>query len=436
LAEVRPFPGMHYNGSMINDLAAVICPPYDIIPPRQQQELHLRNEYNCVRLEFGRELPQDTTTDNKYTRAAATQEQWLKQGILQIDETPAVYLHDHYFTHRGKEYKRRGLIAAIRLEEWDRMVIRPHEGTMMAPKSDRLSLLWALQANTSPILTLYEDSQQRIASLLATQQQGQPLLSSRKLDGERHDVWVIKAPDVVNQISSSFAGQPLYIADGHHRYESALNYQRERRACSPSASEDEPFNFVMMTLVSFSDPGLLILPTHRLVRGIPKATLDGLMTKLKLFFDIDELPIDSPDDWKHVDDLLTGTNKIRLALFGLTTRHLLVLTLCDPAQVNPMMPNFHSDLYKRLAVSIADHVILEKLLTLSSDSEKANLTYTDDRVDAINRVVSQEYQLALLLSPARAEAIKAIADVGDKMPRKSTYFYPKLPAGLVFHRLV
>jgi len=427
---------MHYNGSKINDLAAVICPPYDIIPPRQQQELHLRSEYNCVRLEFGRELPQDTTTDNKYTRAAATQEQWLKQGILQIDEAPAIYLHDHYFTHQGREYQRRGIIAGVRLEEWDRMVIRPHEATMAAPKSDRLSLLWALQANTSPILTLYEDSQQRIASLLATQKQGQPLLSSRKLDGERHDVWAITAPDVVSQIGSCFAGQPLYIADGHHRYESALAYQRERRACSPSASENEPFNFVMMTLVAFTDPGLLILPTHRLVRGIAKATLDGLMAQLRLFFDIDELLIDSPDTWRRVDDWLTGTNKIRLALFGLTARHLLVLSLRDPAQVSPMMPHFRSDLYKSLAVSVTDHVILEKLLTLSSDSEKATLTYTDDRVDAINRVVSQEYQLALLLSPARTETIKAIADAGDKMPRKSTYFYPKLPSGLIFHRLV
>jgi len=436
VAEIRPFQGVHYSESLLNDWSAVICPAYDIITPQLHEELYLRSKHNFVRLEFGRELPQDTIKDNKYTRSAAALEQWLKQGILEIDDTPAIYIHDQYFTHQGWRYKRRGIVARVRIEEWDKKVIRPHEGTMPDPKSDRLSLLWALQANTSPILTLYEDRGQQVSSLLATQKPSDPLLTARTIDEEGHTVWAITRPETINQICSSLAEQPLYIADGHHRYESALAYQRERLTYSPAASVDEDFNFVMMTLVDFTDPGLMILPAHRLVRGISKSTLAELATKLQVFFEVDELSLSTPGVWAQFDDLLTKTDEIRLGLYGLEADRLFVLSLRNPAAINQMMPYFHSEQYKKLDVSVVDHVILEHLLTLSSEHEDKLLAYSHDRLDAINRVSTQEYQLAFLLSPVKVEVIKTIADVGDKMPRKSTYFYPKLPAGLVFNRLV
>ena len=436
MAGIRPFQGVHYHQSLTRDWPAVICPPHDIIPSQLQQELYLRSENNFVRLEFGRELPQDTVTENKYTRSAATLEQWLKQGILEVDEAPAIYLHDQYFTHNEREYKRRGIIARVRLEKRDKMVVRPHEGTIAESMSDRLGLLGALQANTSPILALFEDRGQQISSLLATQERSEPLLSLGSVAGEGHIVWAITEPEVVNQISGSLAEQPLYIADGHHRYESALTYQRERRVFSPSASGDEAFNFVMMTLVDFTDPGLIILPPHRLVRGISKPTLNELTAKMKVLFEIEELPLSTPGVWKRVDDLLAETNEISSILFGPAAGSLFVLRLRDLAAVSQMMPHFHSELYQRLDVSIVDHIILEKLLGLSSDKEKTTLTYSYDRLDAVNRVSAEEYQLALLLSPIKATTIKAIADIGDKMPRKSTYFYPKLPAGLILNRLV
>jgi uncharacterized protein (DUF1015 family) len=437
VADIHPFCGVHYNQSLVGDLAATICPPYDIITPQMQQELYQRSEYNFVRLEFSRELPQDTASDNKYTHSAATLEQWLKKGVLKVDETPAIYLHDHYFTCLGKEYRRRGIIVRVRLEEWDRMVVRPHEGTLTEPKGDRLSLLWALQANTSSILTLFEDKGQEVASVLTAQAKGRPVLSTGAAGGENHNVWTITEAEVVKQICNSLARQPLYIADGHHRYESALAYRHEKCAGYPSVSGDEPFNFVMMTLVDFSDPGLVILPPHRLVRGISKSTLDGLLTGLKSFFEIEELSLRAPDIWQQVDDLVAGeTNQIKLILFGLAKERLFVLGLRDFAAASQMMPYFHSELYKRLDVSIVDHIILEKLLGLSGEKEETFLAYSYDRLDAINRVSDQEYQLAFLLSPVKPELIKAIADVGDRMPRKSTYFYPKLPSGLVFHRLV
>ena len=438
MAEVHPFRGVRYNQELVKDLADVICPPYDIISPQLQQELYRRSQYNFVRLEHNRELPQDTATDNKYTRSAAILERWLEQGILVVDEAPTIYLHDHYFNYRGKERRRRGIIACVRLVEWDEKVVRPHEGTLVEHTDDRLSLLWVCQANTSSILALFEDQGQRVSSLLSAQEPSQPVISSSGDRGERHNVWAVTEPEVIDQICGSLAHQPLYVADGHHRYESALTYQRERRTRSPSVSGDEAFNFVMMELVDFSDPGLIILPAHRLVRGMSRATLNELTAKLGSFFEIEELPLDKPDVWQQIDRLLAAgeTNGVRLVLLGLAEGRLLLLRLRDFTVADQMMPYFHSELYKRLDVDIVDDVILGKLVGLGSGGGELTLSYSYDGEDAVNKVLEQEYQLAFLLSPVKVEVVKAIADAGDRMSKKATYFYPKAPAGLVFNQLV
>ena len=436
MADIRPFRGLRYNQSLINNLSEVICPPYDIISPQQQQELYHQGEYNSVRLECARDLPQDTATDNKYTRSATALEQWLNDGILQVDATPAIYLHDHYFSLHGKEYRRRGIIACVRLEDWDRMVVRPHEGILTRARDDRLSLLWALQANTSPILAMFADPGQHLSSLFTAQERSKPLINLSSTGGESHRVWAITQPAILNQISAILADRPIYIADGHHRYTSALAYRNERTAYSPSASGNEAFNYVMMTLVDFADPGLVILAPHRLVRGIPKPVLAELLTRLETFFEIGELALDVPDIWQQVDELLAETSEVRLVFFGLTAECLFVLRLRDVAAVSQIMPYFHRELYRRLDVCIVDHVILEKLLELSVGSEEERIAYSYDRQDAVNKVLDQEYQLAFFLRPVKPELVKVVADAGDTMPRKSTYFYPKAPSGLVFHRLV
>lgn len=437
MADIRPFHGVYYNQSLVKDLAAVICPPYDIITPQMQQELYRRSECNFVRLEFSRELPQDKDTDNRYTRAAATMGKWLEQGVLEVDRIPAIYIHDHHFILQERKYRRRGITCLVKLEEWSKMVVRPHEGTLAEPKSNRISLLWALQANTSPILALFEDRNGQVSSLLAAESQGKPMLEVNTDTGEGHHLWSINEPEAVNQICRSLAHQPLYIADGHHRYESALAYQRERRTCSSSVLGEEPFDFVMMTLVDFSDPGLVILPAHRLVRGMPKSALEELNARLRTFFEVEELPLNMADTGQQINDLLAEeTNEVKLILYGLNKEHLFMLRLNDFSAISQMMPYFHSELYKRLDVSIVDHVILEELLGLSHDMAGVSLDYSYDGLDAVNRVLDQEYQLAFILSPMKPEVIKAIADNGDRMPRKSTYFYPKVPSGLVSHRFV
>ena len=436
MAEIRPFRGLRYNKRLVQDISSVICPPYDIITPEMAQELHHRSEYGFIKLEHGQQLPSDTDEDNKYTRSAATLRNWLEEGVLKPDVLPALYLHQHCFSHNGSGYRRRGIIAAVRLEEWDRMVIRPHENTRVKPKSDRLNLLWALQANTSPVFAMFEDRGRQIASLAADQEQEPPIIEITG-SGEEHRIWAVTDPEIVSRIAACLSDRPLYIADGHHRYESALNYRKERLTCSPSASGDEDFNFVMMELVDFTDPGLIILSPHRLVRGLSKVALGELNSKLAALFQIEELPLRAPDISRQIDDLLAGdtTDRVRIVLFGLSPGNLLLLDMSDFAAAGQMMPCFHSELYNRLDVSIVDHVILEKMIGMTGEHEETALDFNHDKTDVINRVLNHEYQLAFFLGPVKADVIRAIADAGDRMPRKSTYFYPKPPSGLVFRRL-
>jgi uncharacterized protein (DUF1015 family) len=435
LADIRPFQGVHYNPSLTEDLAKVLSPPYDIITPQIQEELYQRSNVNFVRIEFGRELPKDKDNDNKYTRAAATVEKWLEQGVLEVDRAPSIYVHDHHFTHQAKPYRRRSINCLVRLEEWDRKVVRPHEGTLAKPKDDRLNLLWALHANTSPVMTLYEDQEGKVSSLLDVQTREQHLLNASIENGESHYLWALTDAKIIGEIRDVLADQPLYIADGHHRYESALAYRRERHSLSDSVSENEPYDYVMMTLVDFADPGLVILPAHRMVRGIAPSALDGLLAGIETCFAVKELPLQHSNIQQQVNDLLAAeTNEVKTVLCGIKNERLLLLTLRDFNLVRTMIPYFHSELYQRLDVSIVDHVILEDLLGLTHDMAGAFIDYTSDVVDAVSQVLEQEYQLAFLVNPVKPEVIKGIADSGDRMPRKSTYFYPKLPAGLVFYR--
>lgn len=432
MADIRPFRGVHYSPAAVGDLAGVICPPYDIITPQAQLELYRRNEFNFVRIEFGRDISNDRDNDNRYTRAAATLERWLETGVLTTDERPAFYVDEHSFSYRGKAWSRRSVTCLVRLEDWDKMVVRPHEGTLARPKGDRLNLMWALQANTSPVMALYEDRDQKIAGLLDKKLHHTPTLRTGESGGESHRLWTVTEENILGEIRQALADQPLYIADGHHRYESALAYQRARRAGMTAAAE-EPFDFVMMTLVDFADPGLVILPAHRLVRGVVPSLLDSLPDALRTCFSVERLPVEG-DAHEEIERVLARTRgEVRLAMYG-PGAALYALTLQDSATVAGMMPYFHTPLYGKLDVSIVDHVIMGEMLGLTYEAAGTSLDYTNDAAEAVQRVNDREYQLAFIVSPVQPAVIKAIADSGDRMPRKSTYFYPKTPAGLVLYR--
>ncbi|MFH0941591.1 MAG: DUF1015 domain-containing protein [Chloroflexota bacterium] len=434
MAEIRPFRGVRYNPALAKP-EAVICPPYDIINPRQKIELLEGSQYNFVRLEAAQAMPHDTDRDNKFTRTRTALDEWLERGVLKADAAPAFYLHDHYFSFGGKSYRRRGLIATVRLEEWDRMVVRPHEDTFAEPKKERLDLMWATSAGLSPIMALYQDPGKRLGALLEKAAGQKPELDF-VAGGERHRLRVITQAPLLKQITGSLAAEPLYIADGHHRYESALAYCRGRRVQSPRAGPDAGFNFVLMTLIDFDDPGLLVLPPHRLVRGLSAATLKGLAARLEGFFKTEWWPL-GEGVWPRVTRLLEEgePSQDRLVVVGLEPERVLVLKLKDPAAARPLMPGFHSERYQHLLVSVVDKLILEKLLALGSSHEDPRLGYFYDREQVVRLVQRGEYQLAFLLSPVNTRVIKDVADGGFRMPRKATYFYPKLPSGLVFYRM-
>jgi uncharacterized protein (DUF1015 family) len=433
LADIRPFQGVHYNPSLVKNLAKVICTPYDIITLQIQQELYQRSDYNFVRIEWGHELPQDKDNFNKYTRAAATLKSWLEQNILVTDEKPAFYIDEHSFTYQGKTQRRRSLYCLVKLEDWSKMVVRPHEGTLAKAKSDRLTMLWTLQANTSPIMALYEDKAKTIAPLLDIPTHHKPTFTVPNLNNESHRIWTLSDNTTINRLRDCLTAQPLYIADGHHRYESALTYQRERRSTSLQGVMEAPYDFVMMALVDIADSGLVILPAHRLIRGMAQSALDDLSARLDTFFVVEEFPINKRDIKSQISNLLAG-NETKLVICGLKSNKLLVLSIRDAAAIRPMFPAFHSEIYQQLNVSIVDHVILEELLGLTQEKAVTCLDYNHDAVESVNKILNGEYQLGIIVNPVKPEAVKAIADSGDRMPHKSTYFYPKTPAGIVFYR--
>jgi uncharacterized protein (DUF1015 family) len=437
VAEIRPLSGLRYDISRITDINLAICPPYDVISPAQREWLYELDEHNYVRLEFGRELDGDNDAKNKFTRAAATLEAWIQSGILKKDAAPAIYVHDHYFTVKDKPYCRRGIIATVRLEEWEKKVVLPHEGTFPRAKSERLSLMWATSAGISPIMTLYQDKEKRIDALLAEAATGKPVIASDWFEGKRHDVWAVSDPAWQKQLADAFGDQPLYIADGHHRYESALNYKRERQTCCSGGDADADYNFVLMNILDFADPGLVVLPPHRLVRKLSVAQMEALSGGLGGFFKVAETDLSDADAWGRITAFLEGgkVSQDRLAVYGLKPGSVLLLTVADREQVEAAMPEGHCEQYRRLNVSLIDHIILEKLLGVTRDEHEEKLAYVTDVDEVLRLVDAGEYQLALLLSPVETEVIKHIADASDRMPRKATYFYPKLPSGIVCYRI-
>ncbi len=427
--EITPFRGIRYNQSIVGDLAQVICPPYDVITSIQQKLCYEESSHNAIRLE----LPtgsQETTIDH-YQRAANTFQQWLKQGILQLDSVSSFYLHDHGFNYSSEKRMRRGLIARVKLEPWGNGIY-PHEETFPKAKGDRLQLLRACRASFSPLLSLYNDSERKIASILSRTTQEKPLLSWQAKrsnlpdSGETHTLWAITKPEIKRELSQLLSSCPIYIADGHHRYETALAYQQER-AKEQSPTGEEAFQYVMMELVDFFDPGLLVLPIHRLVRGITSSALMKLEDRLRNFFALESVPLKAGSpDWSGLSD------DICLGILGLQPNTLIVLRRRQDIPLETLMPGDRSRAYREFDVSILNHIILDKILDLTS---KKNVAHTVDLKEAYQQIEERKYQLAALVKPPRPEMVKAVADAHDRMPSKSTYFYPKLPAGLIINPL-
>ena len=289
MADVQPLQGIRYNDDVIGNLAQIITPPYDVISEEAQAKYYVRNEYNIICLELGMDEPGDTPLNNRYTRAAATYAEWRLNSILRQENTPCYYLYQQIFTYDAQVYTRTSLLARVHLEPWSTRIVLPHEHTLAKPKDDRLKLLRACVTNFSPIMSLYNDPQGRMRKLLSSYTETTEIQIVDEVN-EVHRLQPITNENHIALIQNFFAERQLYIADGHHRYETALNYREETRALHRKLDPKDAVNFVLMALVDFDDPGLLILPTHRLLFGLNQDTLNKLTRQhLARYFTVSEL---------------------------------------------------------------------------------------------------------------------------------------------------
>ena len=431
MADVRPFRGLRY-GPEAGSLAHTIAPPYDVISPEQQRALYQRSPHNVVRIEYGEERPGDNDGDNRYTRAASDLARWRSDGVLVRDERPAFYVYRQAFDSDGPRV-RHTCFVALRLEEWEKGVVKPHEQTFPHHKQDRLALLRATGTQASPVYSIARDR----GDAPYDWPDPDEWLYDFEADGQRHKLGALFDPVKQATLVAQLSESDVYIADGHHRYETALAYRDEVRAKAPQWSGDEPENFVMMGLTDVADPGLVVLPTHRIVD--PPAFPPDALERISRAFAVDDV---TPKSWD-------GTGLLRLlarleaakrgaaafATIGLEQNRLHLLTLTGRAAIEAMMPPDQPQAWKRLDVNILQYGVLQPVFGIDDAvlARGRTVTYTQDAREAHAAVESGRARLAFLLNATPVEQVLAVADAGARMPQKSTYFYPKLPTGLVMY---
>jgi uncharacterized protein (DUF1015 family) len=444
MADVRPFRGLRFAASAAPDLGLVLCPPYDVIDAEDDRRLREQHRYNVVRLEL-------TTAsvaggpEGRYDEAASTLRSWRDRGALLRDDVPAYYLHEATFPHGGTLATRREIIAAVGLEPWDRRVVLPHERTYPRAKADRLRLLAATEANLSPILVFFQrdpapDGRQAdaVEAAWAWTAGRAPDAVGADADGVGHRLWVLADDALVVDLRAYFVGRPLFIADGHHRYETALNYLEDRRQQAGGVlAADHPARFVMMHLIASDDPGLVILPLHRLVRGLESTQVRELVDRLREEFEVTLGEARSAEDLDAVLSELRARGEQGQAVGLWSPEHEELVLLTRPAGAQPpeSVPRDRDRSWQGLDVVLVDHAIVRPLLAAQSLHAEDAVAYTRDAHDAVQQVQRGAADVAVLVNPTRVEQVAAVALAGERMPEKSTYFYPKAPTGLVLRPL-
>jgi uncharacterized protein (DUF1015 family) len=436
MAQILPFRGTLYDPTIVGSIRDVVAPPYDIIDAAEQNALHDRHRQNIIRLELGIDRPGDDAANNRYTRAADALHAWISSGALKQDAQPAVYYHTIEYAPPSSDARAarktlRGFLTTTKLEPLDSGHIYPHENTRSAAKTDRLNLLKACKANLSPIWLLYSDPQNAILSLLERAVKGQPARIDFEDDhGCRQQLWTVTDLSVLAQLVDIIRSKPLFIADGHHRYETALNYQRFRREHTGASEALQPYDGVLMLLSPLEDPGLTVLPTHRVTTtALP---LYGRITaQLGDEFEFTEFPF-SPNTRpavraRFIDALRTQgrtTPTFGLALKG--EDRYVTLSL-KPAH----RPDANASPRARLDVSLLQQLVVSRLCPTQQEQEA--ILYTKDDHEALDWVADGTGTGALLLNATKVHEVRAVAEAGERMPHKSTYFYPKPLTGLVIN---
>ncbi|HJU05617.1 MAG TPA: DUF1015 domain-containing protein [Nitrospiraceae bacterium] len=443
MANVIPFRGVLYDPAVVSDVAKVVAPPYDIIDAEYQQALHARHPNNIIRLELGLDQPTDGPSDNRYTRAADLLRQWVQSGALRRDAEPAVYVYTIEYrapSDTGKIATKvlKGFLSRVELEEFGTGRIFPHENTRSAAKADRLELLKACRSNFSPIFSLFSDPDGSVMRLLEKSLDTEkPRIDFQDDAGFRQRLWAITDRAVLDEINRAMKPKPLFIADGHHRYETALAYRRMKReegGRPPNGPVGtlRPYDQVLMLFASLEDPGLTVLPTHR-VLTTPVPPIHDITQQLRDAFEIEEVPFEASSEGEARMRFLTSLRRNGESgpAFGLILRGLnRYLLLALRASHRPTQDVSERD---RLDVSILQARVIPVLCPSATDQEA--IVYTKDDDEAIDLVRKNTAQASLLLNPTKVSEVRAVASSGGRMPHKSTYFFPKPLTGLVINVL-
>jgi uncharacterized protein (DUF1015 family) len=436
MAHIIPFRGTLYDAGTVGSVHDVVAPPYDIIDAAGQRTLHDRHPHNIIRLELGIDQPGDNVDNNRYTRAARTLQDWIAGGVLKRDVHPAIYYHTIDYTPPSSDARApqkilRGFLVTTKLEPLDSGHIYPHENTRSAAKTDRLNLLKACKTNLSPIWLLYSDPHHAILSLLEKTVKERPAQIDFQDDsGCRQRLWTITDPSVLQQIVDQMQTKPLFIADGHHRYETALNYQRLRREQAGSPAGLQPYDGVLMLLSPLEDPGLTVLPTHRVITT-PLPPYEKIKALLGDKFDLREFSFTTgtkPAVRAQFIDALR-TNGRTAPTFGLALQgenRYVTLTL-KPAH----RPDAKASPRTKLDVSLLQQLVVSTLCPTQQEQEA--ILYTKDDHEALDWAADGTGTGALLLNATKVSEVQDVATAGERMPHKSTYFYPKPLTGLVIH---
>ncbi len=419
MAKIEPFSGLHYNTQIVEDMSKVICPPYDVITPKEQEEFYQRHPYNIIRLILGKELPGDTEQENKYTRAAGYMEDWIRRNVLVQDEAPGIYFYEQSFDVDKVKMKRWGFIALMRLdEEGQKKSVYPHEHTHTAPKEDRLKLIKSVEANLSPIFTIFSDPAGNIKNIFDEARKTAPFFDMPDNRGIENRLWRVSDKDSIDKVKKYLSDKELFIADGHHRHEVARSFREYKRKTDPAHFKDS-YNYVMTFFTVLEDDGLCILPTHRLVKDA-KFSCDDLAS----CFSVTRL--DSRQEMVSSMKKLEG----EVGIFGLyKDKNFYLLKLDEKRECNRLIQEGPKE-YKNLDVVILQKVIFDHFLKI----QLGQINYEVDLELAVGAVDRNEFDALFILNATKLEQIRSIALGGEVMPQKSTYFYPKLSSGLMIHK--
>ncbi len=442
MPETKPFAGVRYNLDHVGSLSNVIAPPYDVIDPELQDQLYKLHPANVIRVILNRTEPGDTG-DEKYERAAKFVSQWKSEGVLKQESAPALYVYHQSFEHAGQSFTRRGFMGRVRLQPFGEGNIYPHEETHPKAKVDRLKLTKATKQNCSQIFGLYPDPTNEVIELLDAATNGITPISATDHLGVVHTLWPVTDSDVAATVGALMHDRPMFVADGHHRYETACNYRDYLAEQTGGLSPDHPANFVMTMLVGMSDPGMIVLPTHRLLRGTPKFTADGITKALGNAFACETLSGGRGavhEAWRRMEN---ADEQGLIALYAVAddTWVLARATETAASQMQTLAPE-QSDDWQRLGVSLLHRLVIDDLLNCKGHPKP---TYVHDIDEVLQGLCGEgthaesesdePYTLACLVMPAKVADVEAISLHKERMPAKSTYFYPKLLSGLTFNPL-